>query len=98
MQSFLQSYRNTTFPSARSTNGDPRFSIADEVRMEAAMGLGGTYVTSGSQWGAWNAVYGQPDAQGNSIPVWNQETGEINPAVAESWRAWDLDFYVRESW
>ncbi|MFT5844002.1 MAG: hypothetical protein ACI80L_002806 [Pseudohongiellaceae bacterium] len=85
-------------PSARSTNGDPRFSIADEVRMEAAMGLGGTYVTSGSQWGAWNAVYGQPDAQGNSIPVWNQETGEINPAVAESWRAWDLDFYVRESW
>jgi hypothetical protein len=39
-------------PSARATNGDPRFSIADEVRMEAAMGRGDSYVTSGQQWGA----------------------------------------------
>jgi S-formylglutathione hydrolase FrmB len=85
-------------PSARSTNGDPRFAISDEVRMEAAMGLGGTYVTSGYQWGAWNAVYGQPDEYGNPIPIWDQVTGEINPAVAESWRAWDLDYYVRDSW
>lgn len=85
-------------PSARNTNGDPRFSIANEVRMEAAMGSGGSYVTSGQQWGAWNAVYGQPDQDGNPIPVWNQETGEINPAVAASWRPWDLDFYVRENW
>ena len=85
-------------PSARSTNGDPRFSIANEVRMEAAIGLGGSYVTSGQQWGAWNAVYGQPDSQGNPIPVWDQETGEIQPLVAESWRPWDLDVYVRENW
>ena len=85
-------------PSARDTNGDPRFSVADEVRMEAVMGSGGSYVTSGKQWGAWNAVYGQPDDQGNPIPVWNQETGAINSAVADSWRPWDLDLYVRENW
>lgn len=85
-------------PSARSTNGDPRFSIADEVRQEAVMGRGGSYVTSGAQWGSWNAVYGQPDDQGHPIPVWNQETGKINPAVADSWRPWDLDLYVRENW
>ncbi len=85
-------------PSARETNGDPRFSIADEIRMEAVMGRAGSYVTSGQQWGAWNAVYGQPDEQGNPIPVWNQDTGEINPAVAASWRPWDLDYYVRENW
>lgn len=87
-----------TRPSARSTNGDPRFSIADEIRMEATIGLGGSYVTSGMQWGAWNAVYGQPDAEGNPIPVWDQETGQINPAAVAAWRPWDLDFYVRESW
>jgi S-formylglutathione hydrolase FrmB len=85
-------------PSARSTNGDPRFSIADEVRMESAMASGGSYVTSGKQWGAWNAVYGQPDDQGNPIPIWNQQTGEINPAVVASWRPWDLDFYIKENW
>lgn len=85
-------------PSARSTNGDPRFSIANEVRMEAAMGRGDSYVTSGQQWGAWNAVYGQPDENGNPIPVWNQDSGVINPAVAASWRPWDLDYYVRENW
>lgn len=87
-----------TRPSSRATNGDPRFSIADEVRMEAVMGKGDSYVTSGQQWGAWNAVYGQPDEQGNPIPVWDQETGAINQAVADSWRPWDLDYYVRENW
>lgn len=85
-------------PSARATNGDPRFSIADEVRMEAAMGRGDSYVTSGQQWGAWNAVYGQPDEQGHPIPVWDQRTGAINPAVADSWRPWDLDIYVQDNW
>jgi S-formylglutathione hydrolase FrmB len=85
-------------PSARSTNGDPRFSISDEVHLESVVGLGGSYVTSGKQWGAWNAVYGQPDEQGNPIPVWDQETGEINPGVAASWRPWDLDYHVRENW
>lgn len=38
-------------PSTRDTNGDPRFSVADEVRMEAVMGSGASYVTSGKQWG-----------------------------------------------
>jgi len=85
-------------PSARATNGDPRFSIADEVRMEAAMGRGDSYVNSGQQWGAWNAVYGQPDEQGRPIPVWDQQTGVINPVVANSWRPWDLDLYVRDNW
>ena len=31
------------------------------------MGRNGSYVTSGQQWGTWNAVYGQPDADGNPI-------------------------------
>ena len=47
--------------------------------MEAAMGREDSYVNSGQQWGAWNAVYGQPDEQGRPIPVWDQQTGAINP-------------------
>ena len=85
-------------PSARATNGDPIFTILHEIQQEAVMGRNGSYVNSGAQWGAWNAVYGQPDENGDPIPVWNQETGEINPIVAESWLPWDLDFYVRDSW
>lgn len=85
-------------PSARETNGDPVFSILDEIRMEAAMGRRDSYVNSGQQWGSWNAVYGQPDAEGDPIPVWNQESGEINRAVVAAWRAWDLDYYVQENW
>ena len=53
-------------PSARETNGDPRFSIADEIRMEAAVGRGDSFVRSGLQWGAWNAVYAQPDENGKT--------------------------------
>ncbi|NKB32658.1 MAG: esterase [Pseudomonadales bacterium] len=85
-------------PSARETNGDPRFSISDEVRMEAAVGRGDSFVTSGLQWGAWNAVYGQPDENGNPIPIWNQETGEIDSSAAAGWLPWDLEYYVRENW
>ena len=51
-----------------------------------------------SSGGSWNAVYGQPDAEGNPIPVWDQQTGTINPAVVDAWRPWDLDVYVRENW
>ena len=85
-------------PSARKTNGDPIFSIADEIRMEAAIGRNGSFVNSGQQWGSWNAVYGQPDAAGNPIPVWDQETGSVNVAAVDTWRVWDLELYVRENW
>lgn len=87
-----------TRPSSRDDDGDPRFSIADEVRMEAAIGRGDTFVTSGMQWGAWNAVYGQPDENGNPIPIWDQETGQIDPEAASGWLPWDLEYYVRENW
>jgi S-formylglutathione hydrolase FrmB len=85
-------------PSSRDDDGDPRFSIADEVRMESAIGRGDSFVTSGMQWGAWNAVYGQPDENGNPIPIWDQETGEIDPEAAAGWLPWDLEYYVREKW
>ncbi len=85
-------------PSSRDDDGDPRFSIADEVRMEAAIGRGDSFVTSGMQWGAWNAVYGQPDENGNPIPIWDQETGEIDADAAAGWVPWDLEYYVRENW
>ena len=87
-----------TRPSSRDDDGDPRFSIADEIRMEAALGRGDSFVTSGQQWGAWNAVYGQPDENGNPIPIWDQETGEIDPEAAAGWVPWDLEYYVRENW
>lgn len=87
-----------TRPSSRDDDGDPRFSVADEVRMEAAIGRGDSFVTSGMQWGAWNAVYGQPDENGNPIPIWDQQTGEIDPDAAAGWVPWDLEFYVRENW
>ena len=56
------------------------------------------FANSGLQWGSWNAVYGQPDPQGDPIPVWDQQTGTINQAVVDAWRPWDLDLYVRENW
>ena len=87
-----------TRPSARTNNGDPRFSIADELRMEAAIGSGDNFVNSGKQWGGWNAVYGQPDSDGSPIPIWDQQTGEINRAVVDSWQQWDIDLYLRDNW
>ncbi len=36
--------------------------------------------------GAWNTVFGRPDAQGRAIPLWDPLTGKINHAEAEGRR------------
>ena len=79
-------------PSARETNGDTRFTMRHECRLENVMGLGDSYTMSGSVWGAWNAVYGPRGPDGRPVPLWDPRdgpdrprggasTGEVRPAA-----------------
>ncbi len=85
-------------PSMRTTSGDPRFSIKGEVTWENVFGKSGTYVTSGQQWGAWNALYSPKGADGLPKAIFDPESGAIDQEVAEHWKKYDLLLYTRENW
>jgi S-formylglutathione hydrolase FrmB len=85
-------------PSMRQTDGEPMFGVQDEILAEAAMGSQGNFLNSGQQWGTWNVVYGQLDAEGQPIPVWNQSTGEIDKDAVKAWSKWDVNRHLADNW
>lgn len=86
------------WPSARSVDGDVLWTVRHEVQMENALGIGDSYVRSGGQWGAWNAVYGPQAANGQPSPLWNPRTGAVDPAVVEQWKKYDLRLLLETHW
>ncbi len=85
-------------PSMRDTDGEPRFSIRREIMMERALGRGNTFVTSGGQWGAWNAVFSPRGANGWPMAIWDSYTGRIDPRVARHWEKYDLRLVLQRNW
>ncbi len=85
-------------PSMRDTDGEPRFSMRHEITMERVLGRGNVFVTSGGQWGAWNAVYGPRAANGRPAAIWDSWTGKIDHKVAETWRPYDLREKLEKNW
>ncbi len=85
-------------PSMRDTDGEPRFSMRREMMMERVLGRGNTFVTSGGQWGAWNAVYGPRATNGRPEAIWDSWTGKVDHKVAETWRPYDLREKLEKNW
>lgn len=86
-------------PSMRNTNGEPVFSIQQEIAVENAVGYSNSFVTSGEQWGAWNALYSPKDREtGLPKPVFDPFSGTIDTVVAQHWKKYDLLEHVRTNW
>jgi S-formylglutathione hydrolase FrmB len=86
-------------PSMRDIMDNVRYTVRREVQMENALGRGNSYVTSGEQWGGWNAVYGPHDKRtGFPMPIWNPTTGKINHKTAQKWRIYDLRDFLASHW
>jgi len=85
-------------PSARALSGEVRFTMRHECGMENMMGRGDSYTCSGGQWGAWNATFSPRGYDGKPVPLWNPKTGEIDHAVAEQWKRYDLRLYLEQNW
>lgn len=84
--------------SARNLDGSVRFTMRHELRMENVLGAGGNWATSGRQWGAWNAAYGPRGADGQPVPLWDPQTGRIDPIVARHWERYDLRLQLEREW
>lgn len=85
-------------PSERSLKGDTVLTMRREVGMENLLGRGSSYVFSGGQWGAWNAVFSPRRTDGTPAALWDPGTGELDHEVARAWEKYDLRLVLKENW
>jgi hypothetical protein len=85
-------------PSAREINGDTRFTMRHEVRIERVLGKGDRWELGGRDWGSWNAVFGPRGDDGLPKPLWDGKTGKIDKSVLEHWKKYDLRLTVENNW
>jgi len=52
----------------------------------------------GEQMHSFNFVFSTRNTDGTPRSLWNDATGEIDPAVFEHWKNYDISLYVRTNW
>jgi putative esterase len=82
-------------PNQRRPDGNIVSMMKDENLYELAVG---DHSRSGGQWDIWEATYSPVGADGYPLRIWNKETGEIDHAVADRWKKYDLLNVLRTSW
>jgi Putative esterase len=59
----------------------------------------GSHGRSGEQFDIWQAVYGPVGKDGYPQPIFNKETGEIDPVTAAYWKEhYDLSAILQKNW
>lgn len=78
-------------PLARADNAQVVIWYEDFARMEVPYGEGG-------QLRSFEWVFSHKGADGLPEPLYNREAGEVNPAVAESWKRYDIRLILDGNW
>ena len=82
-------------PGRRNYLGEVDMTQEDFNHMELALG---TKNRSGDQFDIWEAVYSPVGEDGYPRRLWDKRTGEIDHAVAEQWKRYDLGLVLRDNW
>jgi pimeloyl-ACP methyl ester carboxylesterase len=77
-------------PIARA-GGRPVLWYDDFCHMEDVLGPGG-------QLHSFEAVFSPRSIAGTPLRLWDRETGAIDPAVVESWKAYDIRLVLEQNW
>ena len=85
-------------PVARDITGEPRMTMKEFIEYENVMAYSDTYVNSGGQFSAHNALYSPKGENGLPAPVFDPETGAINKKIVEHWKKYDMKLYLKENW
>jgi hypothetical protein len=89
-------WKKTPRPGMRNYLGEVSVTIEEGNHHELAIG---TKSRSGGQWDIWQAVFGPVGPDGYPAPIWDKLTGEIDPKVAEYWKAhFDLGAILQRDW
>ncbi len=73
-------------------NGKQTMTIRQENLMEEIVGPDNT---SAQQWDSWFATFGPRNDQGRPMALFNPQTGEIDHAIAEQYRKYDIADLLR---
>lgn len=52
----------------------------------------------GGQFASFEAVFSPKGADGQPMPLFDRETGAIDPVVAKSWEKYDISKFLRDNW
>jgi hypothetical protein len=86
----------TGLPAQREIDGLVNYTVRDEYRYEQTIA---DKDRSGGQWAIWQAVFSPIAQDGYPAPLWDPETGDIDPDVAEYWREnADLSAILDRNW
>lgn len=83
-------------PAHRNYLGQIQNTMQESNHYELALG---TKSRSGQQWDIWEAVYSPQGEDGYPKRIFNKETGDIDPIVAEYWKQnYDLRYILERDW
>jgi hypothetical protein len=83
-------------PGQRDYLGNVWGSLYDYNRLESVLG---SRNRSGQQFDIWEATYSPMGDDGYPVRLWDKESGEIDPEVAEYWREnYDLRHILERDW
>ena len=82
-------------PNRRDPNGNIQSMMKDENWYELVVS---DRTRSGGQWDAWEATYSPVGPDGYPRRLWDKSTGQIDRAVAETWRKYDLRHILETNW
>ena len=83
-------------PGIRDYLGRTFATVAKLNQYELALG---SHARSGEQFDVWQAVFGPTGEDGYPKPIFDKETGVIDPAVADYWKGhYDLSALMKRDW
>ncbi|HVH10631.1 MAG TPA: alpha/beta hydrolase-fold protein [Gemmatimonadales bacterium] len=84
-------------PAEDEVTGQPRITVRQESQFEAVLG---SRARSGEQFAIWEATFGPVAPDGYPAELWDLQTGKIDHAVAQYFRAHDYDLrdYLERNW
>ena len=89
-------WMRTARPAQREIDGLVNYTVRDWYAYGETVG---PKDISGGQWAVWQAVYSSVGEDGYPEPLWDPESGDIYPEVAEYWREnYDLSHILRRDW
>ncbi len=89
-------WRRVPTINSREINGQIRQTAEERNRFEL---VNGTHGRSGEQLDIWSAVFGPLGENGYFEPLWDKQTGVMNPRVAQYWKDnFDLRNHLEKNW
>ena len=82
-------------PNQQRPDGNIESMMKDENHYELVVG---DKSRSGGQWDIWEATYSPVGADGYPKRLWDKTTGQLDRAVAEAWRKYDLRHILETNW